>query len=80
VDNTSERFSAAVAAFGQQLRGGKYLDAFSYDDILSLARGARDEDPFGYRAEFIKLVNLAKSLSRQLFVILMKNDISKCII
>jgi hypothetical protein len=25
VDNTSERFSAAVAAFGQQLRGGKYF-------------------------------------------------------
>jgi len=67
VDNTSERFrfSAAVAAFGQQLRGGKYLDAFSYDDILSVARGARGDDPFGYRAEFIKLVNLAKSLSHQ---------------
>jgi Ca-activated chloride channel family protein len=67
VDNTSERFrfSAAVAAFGQQLRGGKYLDAFSYDDILSLARGARGDDPFGYRAEFIKLVNLTKSLSHQ---------------
>jgi len=54
-----------VAAFGQQLRGGKYLDAFSYDDILSVARGARGDDPFGYRAEFIKLVNLAKSLSHQ---------------
>jgi Ca-activated chloride channel homolog len=67
VDNTSERFrfSAAVAAFAQQLRGGKYLEQFSYDNILSLARGARGEDPFGYRAEFIKLVNLAKSLSHQ---------------
>jgi Ca-activated chloride channel family protein len=67
VDNTSERFrfSAAVAAFGQQLRGGKYLEQFSSDEILSLARGARGEDLFGYRAEFIKLVNLAKSLSHQ---------------
>ncbi|MEN8217232.1 MAG: VWA domain-containing protein [Pseudomonadota bacterium] len=65
VDNTSERFrfSAAVAAFGQQLRGGKYLEPFSYNDILSLARGARGDDPFGYRAEFIKLVNIAQSLS-----------------
>ncbi|HEC84348.1 MAG TPA: DUF3520 domain-containing protein, partial [Thioploca sp.] len=37
VGKTSERFrfSAAVAAFGQQLRGGKYLARFSYDDILS---------------------------------------------
>jgi Ca-activated chloride channel family protein len=64
LDNTSKRFrfSAAVAAFGQQLRGGTYLEQFSYDDILSLARGAQGDDRFGYRAEFIKLVNLAKSL------------------
>jgi len=64
VDNTSERFrfSAAVAAFGQQLRGGKYLEQFSYNDILSLARGARGDDQFGYRAEFIKLVKIAQSL------------------
>jgi Ca-activated chloride channel family protein len=64
VRNTSERFrfSAAVAAFAQQLRGGKYLDKFSYDEILSLARGARGYDPFGYRGEFIKLVNLSQSL------------------
>jgi len=66
VDNTSERFrfSAAVAAFGQQLRGGKYLKQFSYENILKLARGARGDDPFGYRGEFTKLVNLAKSLSK----------------
>ncbi len=64
VRNTSERFrfSAAVAAFAQQLRGGQYLDKFSYDEILSLARGARGYDPFGYRGEFIKLVNLSQSL------------------
>ncbi|OAD23304.1 von Willebrand factor type A domain-containing protein [Candidatus Thiomargarita nelsonii] len=67
VDSTSERFrfSAAVAAFGQQLRGGKYLERFSYDEILSLARGARGDDPFGYRAGLIELVNLAKSLSHE---------------
>jgi len=64
VETTSERFrfSAAVAAFGQQLRGGKYLEGFSYNEILNLARGARADDPFGYRAEFIKLVKLAQSL------------------
>jgi len=59
------RFSAAVAAFGQQLRGGKYLEQFSYDEILSLAQGARGKDFSGYRGEFVKLVKLAKSLSRQ---------------
>jgi len=63
LDKTSEsfRFSAAVAAFGQQLRGGKYIGQFSYNDIISLAQTARGEDPFGYRAEFLKLVMLAES-------------------
>ena len=63
LNKTSQRFrfSAAVAAFGQQLRGGKYLEQFSYSDIIRLARGARGEDPFGYRAEFLKLVRQAES-------------------
>lgn len=56
------RFSAAVAAFGQLLRGGKYTGEFSYDDVTRLAQGARGQDGFGYRGEFLTLVNLAKSL------------------
>jgi len=59
------RFSAAVAAFGQALRGGTWLGQFSYDRIMALAREARGEDAFGYRGEFLSLVNLAKSLSAQ---------------
>ncbi|MCP4701900.1 MAG: VWA domain-containing protein [Gammaproteobacteria bacterium] len=64
LDKTSERFrfSAAVAALGQQLRGGKHIGRFSHDDIIHLAQNARGKDPFRYRSEFIKLVNLAKSL------------------
>ena len=56
------RFSAAVAAFGQLLRGGKYTGEFGYDDVARLAQGARGQDGFGYRGEFLTLVNLAKSL------------------
>ena len=55
--------AAAVAAFGQQLRGGKYINQFSYADILSLAQNSRGKDSFGYRSEFIQLVKLAQSLS-----------------
>lgn len=64
VDKTSDnfRFSAAVAGFAQLLRGGKYTDDFSFDNVLQLARQARGDDPFGYRGEFISLVNLANSL------------------
>ena len=55
------RFAAAVAGFGQLLRGGRHTGDYGYDDIVALARGARGDDPFGYRAEFINLVRLAKS-------------------
>lgn len=58
---TETRFAAAVAGFGQLLRGGRYTGAFAYDDVIALAQGARGEDRFGYRAEFINLVRLAKS-------------------
>ena len=59
----SFKFSAAVAAFGQQLRGGQYLKSYGYDDILLLARASKGKDATGYRAEFIQLVALAKALS-----------------
>lgn len=55
------RFAAAVAAFGQILRGGVYTGTYTYDDVIALAQGARGEDPFGYRAEFISLVRLAET-------------------
>jgi Ca-activated chloride channel family protein len=56
------RFAAAVAGLGQILRGGKYTGDFSYPQVLALARGARGDDPFGYRGEFLQLTNLASSL------------------
>ncbi|HEY0635029.1 MAG TPA: von Willebrand factor type A domain-containing protein [Gammaproteobacteria bacterium] len=61
---TSEnyRFSAAVAAFGQLLRGGRYTGKFAYDDVEQLARNARGEDTFGYRSEFLQLVRQAATL------------------
>ena len=55
------RFAAAVAAFGQLLRGGRYTENYGYDDVIAAAQAARGEDPFGYRAEFLSLVRLAKS-------------------
>ena len=55
------RFAAAVAAFGQLLRGGQYTKSYSYDDVIALAQGAKGADSFGYRAEFINLVRLAKT-------------------
>ncbi len=55
------RFATAVAAYGQTLRGSPQIGSYSYDDIIALAQSAKGSDPFGYRAEFINLVRLAKS-------------------
>ncbi len=57
------RFAAAVAAFGQLLRGESYINRFAYDDVINLAKGAIKDDTFGYRTEFLNLVRLAKTAS-----------------
>jgi Ca-activated chloride channel family protein len=59
-----QRFAIAVAAFAQRLRAEKAVSDFTYDEIAKLAGSARGADTQGYRAEFIKLVRKAASLSR----------------
>jgi Ca-activated chloride channel family protein len=54
-------FATAVAAFGQILRGSQYTGNYSYDNVVKLAQSAKGADEFGYRAEFINLVRLAKT-------------------
>ncbi|MBO3277080.1 vWA domain-containing protein [Pseudomonas schmalbachii] len=56
------RFAAAVAAFAEQLRGGRYTGAFGMGDTVQLARAARGDDRFGLRGEFVQLAELAQSL------------------
>jgi Ca-activated chloride channel family protein len=58
-------FAASVAAFGQQLRGGKYLNDIGYGDIVKLAEQGTGTDPDGYRHEFVSLVKLAQSLDNR---------------
>jgi Ca-activated chloride channel family protein len=57
------QWATAVAAFGQLLKGGKYTGAYTYDDVIALSQSAKGEDRFGYRAEFINLVHLARTAS-----------------
>jgi len=56
------RFAAAIAGFGQIMDGGKWLGSWSWDDMIALAEASRGEDPFGYRAEAVRLMRLAKTL------------------
>lgn len=56
------QFAAAVAGFGQLLRGSKYVGDFSFGDVEALATGSRGSDSQGHRSEFVKLVRLAGSI------------------
>ena len=58
-------FAAAIAGFGQLLRGGAYLGDWGYADAIDLANRTKGDDTFGYRAESIQLMRLAESLSDQ---------------
>ncbi|TIN03499.1 MAG: DUF3520 domain-containing protein [Mesorhizobium sp.] len=60
--STDQRFSVAVAAFGQKLRDEDATAKFGYDKIMEIATAARGADPFGYRAEFLSLVRLTSAL------------------
>jgi Ca-activated chloride channel family protein len=56
------RWALAVAAYGQKLRGDPYMaPSYGWDRILGVAQGARGEDPFGIRAEFVQLVRAAQA-------------------
>ena len=57
------RWALAVAAFGQGLRGDPWMPAdYGWAQILELAQGARGDDPYGERAEFVQLIRVAHSL------------------
>jgi Ca-activated chloride channel family protein len=53
-------FAAAVAAFGQKLRGDPRLGNFGYADARRLASGAADRGDY-WRGEFLRLTQLAES-------------------
>jgi Ca-activated chloride channel family protein len=59
---TDQRFSVAVAAFGQKLRDTDAVAAMGWDRIIEIATAARGADPFGYRSEFLSLARLASAL------------------
>lgn len=57
------QWATAVAGFGMMLRDSEFKGNVSYDQILATAKKAKGTDEFGYRAEFIQLVELAKGMS-----------------
>lgn len=54
------QFSVAVAGFAQLLKDGKYIERWTFDDIIGSALESRGHDPYGYRNEFVQIVRKAK--------------------
>jgi Ca-activated chloride channel family protein len=61
--STQLQFAAAVAAFGEALRGGKYLDGFNLGQVAALAEQNIGQDRYGMKAELVELIGRAAALS-----------------
>lgn len=59
------RWAAAVAGWGQWLRGSTQIGGYDGAQALALAQGARGEDAFGHRAEAERLMSLSIALKPQ---------------
>lgn len=57
------RFSASVAEFGLLLRNSEYKGEACYEQVLEMAKASSGEDKFGYRRDFVSLVDLAKNIT-----------------
>jgi Ca-activated chloride channel family protein len=57
------RFATAVAAFGQLLHNDPNVGSLTLADVQRIAQAARGDDAFGYRSEFLRLVQVAQSAS-----------------
>ncbi len=59
------KWSAGIAEFGMLLRGSEYINLNSYEQVFALAQSAKGEDKFGYRSEFIRLIESAQLLVKK---------------
>lgn len=55
-------FSAAVAGFGMLLRDSEYKGTLNFEQVIKMAEKAKGDDKNGYRAQFIQLVDAAKTV------------------
>lgn len=66
-EDTSDnfRFAASVAELGMLLNNSEFVGNSTYDSVVKLARNARGEDFYGFRTEFVQLVDLLRYIDRQ---------------
>lgn len=58
------KFSAAVAEFGLLLRDSKFKNTANFAQAIQLAKSGKGVDENGYRAEFVRLVEMAELMKK----------------
>ena len=58
------RWATAVAAYADLLRGGKNVGHFGWDQVHALAASVPGTDRWGYRAEFLQLIDRARTITQ----------------
>jgi len=56
------RFAASLAGFGMLLKNSEYRGEVSFDQVKEWAGNARSYDPYGFREEYINLIDRVKRL------------------
>ncbi len=66
LSNASEdmRFAAAVAEYGLLLRNSQFKQSANFNQVITLAKGAKGKDDQGYRAEFIRLAESTRDMAK----------------
>lgn len=59
------KFSCSVAEFGMLLRDSKFKGESNYKALLALAKESKGKDDDGYRAEFIRLIEMTELLAKK---------------
>lgn len=59
------RFAAAVAGYGMLLKKSDHLGKFTWESCLALIKNAKGNDPEGYRAEFLRIVEMSMLLDKK---------------
>lgn len=58
------RFSSAVAEFGLLLRKSEFKGDANWKQVIEMAKSAKGKDDDGFRAEFIRLAEIAEALDK----------------
>jgi Ca-activated chloride channel family protein len=59
------RFASAVVELGLLLRDSEFKGASTFESLIARAKNASGADPHGYRAEFVRLAEMAEALARK---------------